>query len=274
MPSNPHNPVDRMPADRSSVRAFTLVELLVVIGIIALMLSILLPSLARARAQATNVKCLSNLRQLAQSCFAYAAENRGTYPIAYWDYDNNRTPETWWDFINDVDADGNKVQRPGVLFGFRGGTAIVQCPAYEPVKANGDDYTGYNYNTSYIGGRYSLGAGDFHPSARHGKVRDPVHTALFGDAGQGNATNRWMRAPLPSEEDRSEAFLLAAGAQSFRHRGATNVAFVDGHAESVVIRAENRFPTTGAWANNPSLRIIAGAGNGFLSQDNSAYDLK
>jgi prepilin-type processing-associated H-X9-DG protein len=101
-----------------------------------------------------------------------------------------------------------------------------------------------------------------------------VHTALFGDAGYGNLTNRWMRAPFPSADDPSLVTMLAAGGQSFRHRGATNVAYCDGHAESVTIKPADRFPTTGAWANNPSLRIIAGKNNGFLSQDNSAYDLK
>ena len=64
-------------------RAFTLVELLVVIGIIALLISILLPTLARARDSAKAVKCGSNARQVVQGLIGYSTDFQGTLPLGF-----------------------------------------------------------------------------------------------------------------------------------------------------------------------------------------------
>lgn len=67
-------------ANCSRRRAFTLIELLVVVAIIALLISILLPSLGRAREQTKRVKCMSNLRVYGQGVHTYATENRDSLP--------------------------------------------------------------------------------------------------------------------------------------------------------------------------------------------------
>jgi prepilin-type N-terminal cleavage/methylation domain-containing protein/prepilin-type processing-associated H-X9-DG protein len=68
---------ERIMIRKRFLRAFTLVELLVVIGIIAVLISMLLPALNRAREQANLVQCQTNLRNMGQMLNEYAAENRG-----------------------------------------------------------------------------------------------------------------------------------------------------------------------------------------------------
>ena len=96
-------------SDSSSVRAFSLVELLVVIGIIALLIAVLLPALHKAREQARQIACASNQRQVAMAVLMYANENKGgMLPLLESPYPPNAPPwegiymvaPAWMDFQN------------------------------------------------------------------------------------------------------------------------------------------------------------------------------
>jgi prepilin-type N-terminal cleavage/methylation domain-containing protein/prepilin-type processing-associated H-X9-DG protein len=89
------------PSRKETTRGFTLVELLVVIGIIALLISILLPSLSRAREQAKRVQCASNVRQFCLTMIMYADANKGWFPdcgnaSGTWDFSGNTTKK-WFE---------------------------------------------------------------------------------------------------------------------------------------------------------------------------------
>jgi prepilin-type N-terminal cleavage/methylation domain-containing protein/prepilin-type processing-associated H-X9-DG protein len=136
---------------------FTLVELLVVIGIIALLVSILLPTLGRARRAAQVTKCLSNIRQLSVAINGYLAENKGTLPEAYFNNRDGHSPSFFnlepWSPRPTAHPSGIPYVLPTIgtlLQPYLGdGTAVWQCPtggpefnAKDPYLERGDEPLG------------------------------------------------------------------------------------------------------------------------------------
>jgi prepilin-type processing-associated H-X9-DG protein len=234
-----------------SPTAFSLVELLVVIGIIAVLISILLPTLAAAREDAKTVQCLSNLRQLALAAETYIQVSHGSYPLAY-------DAESDWDF--QVTPTG---VIPGILWLGKGTLRIEQCPSCDvksPTRT--DPFTGYNYNTSFIG--HGIYESPDPAPAKAGQIHSSQLVALFGDGQYSGGTDKFMRAPIAQTPtvttgDTISPLIRAAGTQGYRHRGKTNVVFCDGHAQTLT----DEF--------RPAIGAPLAPGTGFLSTDLSRY---
>jgi len=111
-------------------KAFTLVELLVVIGIIAILIAILVPAAVRAKENARAVACQSNLRQLAQGFFIFAEDNKGQLPGNYWDRNNPNSAHTCW-LLGDS-ATGSYLDGPqkGTIFPYVARKMdVYRCPS-------------------------------------------------------------------------------------------------------------------------------------------------
>lgn len=93
-------------------RGFTLIELLVVVGIIAVLLSIFLPTLAKARQSALNVNCASNLRQIMTGCHNYADDYRGFLPPRFREGKLSYDQPFWSYLVQDIND--SKIPRYGL----------------------------------------------------------------------------------------------------------------------------------------------------------------
>lgn len=246
-------------------RGFTLVELLVVMGILGALMGLLLPTVRAANERSRSAQCLANLRQLATAATNYCMSQKGVFPPASSGgrVVNGKTINEAWDFATERDgATGVVTSRPGTLWLGQAPMQIQQCPSFSGAANASDPFTGYNYNTSYIG----HGVGESHVApARLAQVKRPSQTLLFGDGEYYAGANKFMRAPFPDDRSDTSTSTRAAGTQGFRHAGSTNVAFVDGHAETL----KDRFTAT-----IPSQQGRIAAKTGFLSADNSLYDLE
>lgn len=248
-------------------KGFTLVELLVVIGIIAVLISMLLPALNKAREQANSAKCANNMRQLFLDCMMYVNENHGQlfysdtyqatlsscyYPVAIYMTDKGAA-----DFTNDVGTNASNLSynQAGTLLPYLANgspnaaarQALFNCPTD---AASGDVRPTNLFGT--VGPRnfsYSfngcvdwdpLGGGSYMnpwihpktgpwPALRIGRIVSPANKILiFEEAYPNDVTCRLVS----SFSNGVPSTLDINEAPGDRHNGYANYCFADGHVEA------------------------------------------
>lgn len=250
----------------SSRRAFTLVELLVVIGIIALLISMLLPALKRAREHAQSVACLSNLRQVVLAIQTYATDHHG---LMLCRDDTSGSNWLWGPVLTGGYLQSTAAKWPGsdpmksTYFGLDNRALI--CPTFPPgdglfaeagvqVQSWGAWAGTASYGLRYARSPYTASAGNISNWWGNGgnyikihdvgnskavfwklsAIRGSADYPLVGDTStdeKGNGvfiqTNWWAVNSGACQRSGSKTRLLHE-----RHLGRTNIAFADGHAES------------------------------------------
>ena len=170
--------------------AFTLVELLVVIGIIAVVISFLLPALTKARQQSEAVQCASNMRQCGVAMLAYADQWDGwLFPTGMgWSVN-----QVYWK----VQGDDGLI--PGTLY--NGQTNLVLNPAHQP------DWPIYTYNTwpSVVLGSYKTGVITC-PTDNTDPPPNGLHTYILN--AYMSYYNEKYGTPLPNHMSASNAILM------------------------------------------------------------------
>ncbi len=240
-----------------SIKAFTLIELLVVMSIIALLVSIIMPSLARGRMQARSVVCQSNLRQLFLANLGYATENDDSFVPAASDIWTGSGGRRRWHGVREsdgVDPDPTKNYfdpLQGPLNSYLAGGEVKECSELVNFVKDGalNAYEagcgGYGYNRSGVGSRvYHFGPGEkaVARGMKTSNIKHAVETVMFTDAAmvQGDPEQylteySFCESPFWVEFDSNGKLLeryFRIPSIHFRHLGRTNVSWVDGHCSS------------------------------------------
>ena len=227
-------------------KGFTLVELLVVIGILVVLIAMLLPVLSKARAAAQAVNCAARHRQLLLGLHMYAEEHGGRYSPVY--------PLFASVTVNNITRTGARVAwygQPlvGRYIGNRhasstafppaqqwSSTDLVYCPAVQGLsRSNFDTGIGYNNSRQNEINRTDPSNPAVGPVRKLGTFRYSSKVILTVDTGSiGGSTFSWERYYYHQSGSVTGNDNLGTGYPAYRHNKAVTVGFADGHVERIL----------------------------------------
>jgi prepilin-type N-terminal cleavage/methylation domain-containing protein len=233
-------------------RAFTLIELLLVIAIIALLAALLMPALAAAQARGKRIACLGNLKQTATSFQMYTADNDGklaqNYPL---DYLGTQAGSNSWvlgDMKVSSDSTNQTLIRQGKFFPYASQVALYRCPVDPSRTGDAPRVRSYSMN-GWMGSRYMETyprTSDYRTFVRDSEVTaaGPARLWVIIDEHEASIDDAWFLVTM----DDSKPF---ASFPATRHEGSYGLNFADGHAEFYKLSdPKGQTPGTVTSANN------------------------
>ena len=236
-------------AEKRTADGFTLVELLVVVSIIALLLSILLPSLRGARDQAKQVVCMSHQQAIQRAFMYYAQDHLDRLPGV----DGRAAGRFWWETVDeylderipDRILDCTRGNMPDMLF----------CPCgrapFPNLYMSKLEITHYFLNGAetdgFMGSGKDLGIGLFGGDGKTTDPKSPSKCMMLGESANYNKIVDMNHAAIVevfdakgANKDFARTRYHHRSTAAFFHDGRMNIAFADGHGD--VLRGRNVGP--------------------------------